>query len=161
VSALLALAWLAWGRDGAASGSLDFAVSDRAHAAVRPHLQKADLAGFVAAHARHDPVGALRHEEKSRGGTRRHGAGFGSGEETTSPFPKAWGEDVVSSDADPNPTTVLAPANPEPPSPPPRADERAQERRARVAVLAPAASERRRGGDAWRVVIGREETTDC
>jgi len=38
---------------------------------------------------------------------------------TTSPFPKAWGEDVVSSDADPNPTTVLAPANPEPPSPPP------------------------------------------
>jgi hypothetical protein len=34
VSALLALAWLAWGRDGAASGSLDFAVSDRAHAAA-------------------------------------------------------------------------------------------------------------------------------
>lgn len=119
VSALLALAWLAWGRDGAASGSLDFAVSDRAHAAVRPHLQKADLAGFVAAHARHDPVGALRREEKSRGGTRRHGAGFKSGGATTSPFPKAWGEDVVSSDADPNPTTVLAPANPEPPSPPP------------------------------------------
>ena len=119
MSSLLALAWLAWGRDGAASGGLDFAVSDRVHDAVRPHLQKADLAGFVAAHARHDPVGALRREEKSRGGTRRHGAGFGSGSATTSPFPKAWGEDVVSTDADPRPAEVLAPANPEPPSPPP------------------------------------------
>jgi len=131
VSALLTLAWLAWGREGATRGGLDLAVSDRVHAAVRPHVQRADLAGFVAAHARHDPVRALerRTNLRTRGGTRRHGAGFGSEGESSSDdarlgaFPEAWEEGVgdVGGDDDPLPGLgMLAPANPEPPSPPPR-----------------------------------------
>ena len=125
MSALLALAWFAWGRDGATSGGLDGVVSDRVHAAVLPHIQRADLAGFVTAHARHDPVGALeRAEHLEPGGTRRHGAGFGS-ERGEGTFPEAWGDDVVddvyvASDPDPTWADTLAPAIPEPPSPPPK-----------------------------------------
>ena len=59
VSALLALAWLAR-KHGATSGGLNLVVPDRAHAAVIPHIQRADLAGFVTAHARHDPRGPGR-----------------------------------------------------------------------------------------------------
>ena len=129
VSALLALAWLAR-KHGATSGGLNLVVPDRAHAAVIPHIQRADLAGFVTAHARHDPAGALERVNRpdSEGRTRRRGVGFGS-ERGVGAFPEARGDvvvddsfdvDAVASDPDPVWADTLDPAIPEPPSPPPK-----------------------------------------
>ena len=77
-SVLFTLAWLAWGPDenGRASAKAlrNFSVPVQLQALVRPHVQKADLAGFLDAHARHDPARALQKNAFLR--SRKHGGGF-------------------------------------------------------------------------------------
>lgn len=117
--------------------AFDFTVPSRVHGLVRPHVQKADLTGFVEAHGKHDPVTGLTRLTRS---TRRHGVGYGKEEGTGkqsgkgSEFPEHWEDDdrastksntsgdysLVGPEDDIHPDDVINyPAHPEPPSPPP------------------------------------------
>ena len=122
-------------------GEFDFSVPKSMDAKVRPHLQKANLVGFLNAHAKHDPIVAAK-----RLATRRHGVGYGvlkreggvldegrndGTRKRNGAFPNAWDEtadksstgtdySLVSTEVSPHPYDLVnVPGNPEPPAAPP------------------------------------------